>query len=115
MSNMSSFFSMPSVCLCHDKFSDHEFDRFSVSQVYCYNCKNVVPIGSNCIKCNFSFGRYYCDKCKFISGNPFQQNYHCDECLNYEYGINCLMRNTNTVIYIFRYVVLYHIYIINKN
>jgi hypothetical protein len=67
--------------VCHDKVSNHDLERHSVTHVFCYNCEEVVPIASTCVKCNSSFGCYYCDKCKLISGNPLQENYHCDECI----------------------------------
>jgi hypothetical protein len=69
--------------VCHDKESDHELERRSVTDVFCYNCEHIVPIGMKCAECKSLFGSYYCDKCKLINGNPMQDNYHCDECLVY--------------------------------
>jgi uncharacterized CHY-type Zn-finger protein len=67
--------------ICHDKVENHTLIRMEIKNAYCYSCKQVVPLGKECLNCKVEFGDYFCDECKFVIATPFHNTYHCKKCI----------------------------------
>lgn len=89
--------------LCHDeKFendinNNHIMNNSATKNIMCKNCDHIQFFSQYCEVCNLCFGKYFCDKCKFIDDNEKQKYFHCDECRicrrgnkeNFEHCHNC--------------------------
>lgn len=67
--------------ICHDSMvTDHQFDRFSVRNVMCINCREIQDVGYECKKCNTVFAKYYCDVCHLFENSTEKEIFHCKDC-----------------------------------
>jgi RING finger/CHY zinc finger protein 1 len=68
------------VCrFCHNENENHELNRHNVTEVECLKCHTRQPIVPNCLKCEISFGRYFCEICRMYDDKDKQQ-FHCEAC-----------------------------------
>jgi RING finger/CHY zinc finger protein 1 len=65
--------------LCHDEIKKHTFDRFTVDQIRCTECKTVQSVSNECINCKIVFGKYFCPICRLYDDTDKKQ-FHCDKC-----------------------------------
>jgi RING finger/CHY zinc finger protein 1 len=89
--------------LCHDANfendinNNHIMNNSDTKQIVCKKCNHMQNFSQYCESCGICFGKYFCDKCKFVDDNENQIYYHCDECGicrrgnkdNYEHCNNC--------------------------
>lgn len=67
--------------LCHDdQVKDHKIDRYATEYMFCMLCKKLGEFGKNCQHCGETMASYHCGVCKFLSGDPTKQIYHCTPC-----------------------------------
>ena len=75
--------------LCHDAEmydnmmdinKQHKMKNPDVKKVICKKCYFFQDFAQYCESCDYCFGKYYCEKCKFIDDNKDQEYFHCDKC-----------------------------------
>lgn len=72
--------------LCHDEEyendleNSHKMNNPDTKKIVCKNCDKMQDFKQYCESCGLCFGRYFCDKCKFVDDDEKKQYYHCDEC-----------------------------------
>ena len=63
--------------LCHDADQDHIMDRFKTQRIRCVVCLEEQAVGNQCVKCETTFAKYFCEKCRLWTD---KESFHCDEC-----------------------------------
>lgn len=72
--------------LCHDEEYENDLNNFhkmnnsDTIKIICKNCDTMQEFNQYCKSCNLCFGKYYCDKCKFVDDDENKKYFHCDEC-----------------------------------
>lgn len=67
---------------CHDEAEEtHSMDRYVTKEILCMRCDTLQPVSSTCVNetCGQSFGRYFCEVCKFFDDRDCNI-YHCPSC-----------------------------------
>eukprot|EP01054_Gregarina_sp_Poly1_P000952 Gregarina_sp_Poly_1__951@NODE_122_length_13497_cov_184_110052_g109_i0_p3_GENE_NODE_122_length_13497_cov_184_110052_g109_i0NODE_122_length_13497_cov_184_110052_g109_i0_p3_ORF_typecomplete_len277_score26_12zfCHY/PF05495_12/3e19zfCHY/PF05495_12/1_8e04zfRING_UBOX/PF13445_6/3_3e03zfRING_UBOX/PF13445_6/9e03zfRING_UBOX/PF13445_6/1_3e04zfRING_UBOX/PF13445_6/3_1e07zfRING_UBOX/PF13445_6/4_9e02zfC3HC4/PF00097_25/7e03zfC3HC4/PF00097_25/1_8e04zfC3HC4/PF00097_25/3_2e06ProkRING_4/PF14447_6/1_5e04ProkRING_4/PF1 len=63
-----------------NKYPTHKIDRTAVSEIICSDCDQRQAVSANCVKCNVTFGTYFCSQCNFFDNNISKKIWHCDQC-----------------------------------
>jgi RING finger/CHY zinc finger protein 1 len=72
--------------LCHDSEfendlkNQHNMINSDTKKIICKQCNLLQDFSQYCQSCKLCFGKYYCEKCKFVDDKDSQQYFHCDKC-----------------------------------
>eukprot|EP01083_Nonionella_stella_P152836 490340_1 len=68
--------------LCHNEASDHEIDRFAISQMVCMACATLQDVARTCSneECGEEMAGYFCEICRLFDDRHAEDIFHCADC-----------------------------------
>ena len=58
----------------------HQLDRTTVQEVVCACCRLRQPVAASCRECGVTFGKYFCEPCRFYDDDLSKGQFHCEGC-----------------------------------